>query len=308
MKSATTNLCLTAILISVLVSDYSHAQDKLTVAIPHWLIPDPGVTDVTDSFAKDLASKVGGVSIKTKITTDSLEQLGQRLVTGRGFQIAVVWGIEFGWLREKYPQIEVLAVSQGAGGQGGMTSEIVVRSALLKNDRTSPLGQFSVDRPFRLAGHPHESMVTRAHFFELKRKYQGAIQSPRTQYPSITAALQAIQAGEEDGFLIDQYRWYAYHEGNENKLSDFAAYSDWGREEPVKFTAAALIGTKKHVNGNDPQRWDKIQDSLIRLVKSKSLASRIMMARLPARSFEKPKKGFLDDSRKLAVRYSKQVR
>jgi ABC-type phosphate/phosphonate transport system substrate-binding protein len=131
-------LCLLALLPASALSQGKSTSSALKIRIYSSLLPGLSQSEAigsTKPMCDIIGRKVGEqfeCAIEGGTTAADLFTLGKKLKADE-YQLAAVWGLEYGWLRELHPQLKVLAVvSLGDGHEANRTKLFVRKGSPFK--------------------------------------------------------------------------------------------------------------------------------------------------------------------------------
>jgi ABC-type phosphate/phosphonate transport system substrate-binding protein len=170
------------------------------------------------------------------------------------YHIGVVWGLEYGWLLQKYPQLSAMLVVDNGNG-APWRSQLMVPTG----KDVSRLEQL---RGKKLARFEGMALMDRLMLDELLRK-EG--QKPRGFFhldeprSSVRTAIWAVNNGEADCLMIDSQnliRALREQPGLAKKLMPVKVSQDY--PPPV------VIGRREHLDKLRPGLWKRLQTEFIR--------------------------------------------
>jgi ABC-type phosphate/phosphonate transport system substrate-binding protein len=186
---------------------------------------------------------------------EDLLAFGKKLDEGT-YDVAAVWGLEYGWLRQKYPNLKVMAVVSN-GDNAPARFQLMVR----RHDLVPGLEKL---KGKRLARFKQASLMDRLFLEEMLRK---AGQDPQEFFqlqeplPSTKEALLAVKNGEADCLMInvtDFNRFESLNAGLAASLTHVGELSD-------PYPAAVMIARPENLTKRRPDLWGKMQDVLLRI-------------------------------------------
>lgn len=292
-----------SLLVSLGSSDSVAADDSvnLHVAFSASMLPDgeEEAGDITNPFLKHVSEKMGTATITCVFPDHDLKTLGRKLVDGKEYQIAVVWGIECGWLQRMHPQLRILAVPI-MGKKLSPSSLILIRNG--PETKGFSLAGFSKNRPFRLSTYRRESLITRIHRYELEKKYGGAIRDAGKPKKYISDSLSDVLNGTSDGVLVDEYTLYKLDKAYADAMDSFRSHADWGNlSSPLIFAEPALICSKNRVDELIEGGFLRLQRSVLSTQFEKE--GRELLKGWNAKGIVKPDQRFRDSIQRLSSQY-----
>lgn len=188
-------------------------------------------------------------------TPEDLFEFGESLSKGT-HHIGIVWGLEYGWLREKYPDlvpIVVCLVSKDLFNRSQLMVRKQPNRARLQNIRGGTLGRFErttlMDELFL-----HE-VLTRNHE-DPKNFFQTRI------LPTAKDAVFELHDGGVDCMVITIDTLKRLEPDCGEVIGNLAMV-----EQSGPFPNAMLIGRPEHLNRLRPGLWTDLQEALIRIHK-----------------------------------------
>ncbi len=223
------------------------------------------VESVTRIFTKKLSEQTPGITFEPVFPEKGdLDIVASNLQTGNDYELAVVWGIEYGLLKETVKDLEVICV--GSTMKVLLpTSSIIVRNPIL------PIANHTDKNPFRVHLIDGGSMIAEMHFKQLEVAYGDKVR--RAEKPEYGAARQVgdlidgILNEDFDGLIIDEYNLLALQQDFPQLLQGCAVSSDWGNVKPAPtFPHPALIGRRSIVEDRSNGSWQAISSHLFEVM------------------------------------------
>jgi hypothetical protein len=186
----------------------------------------------------------------------ALMEFGRKLDAGE-IHLGVMWGIEFGWLQEKYPRLKPLALcvyGSREDDKEGVSSQLMVahgfdgdrlddlRGKTLAVYRRVPL----MDKLFL-----NQALADRNHTL---RDFFGEIK----EFKSARDAIVAVNRGAADCVLLNMVT-YSRHVANQPKLTLRPLASSGA------FAAPVIVGRPNAVDDLRRDLWRQIQEETLRL-------------------------------------------
>lgn len=181
-------------------------------------------------------------------TAQDLYDFG-KAIHGGTCHIAVIWGLEYGWLRRRFPQIEPMLVTMQP--EQAFRSQIMVRQGFAADD-------FSDLKGTRLGTYRRMPLMDR---FFLRRltQQQGqtldAFFGQVKEYPTAEAAVLALHNKQADSIALN-IPVYSRHIANRPKLQMRSVAVSGPFPEPV------LVGRPDLVNALRPGLWAEARGKL----------------------------------------------
>jgi ABC-type phosphate/phosphonate transport system substrate-binding protein len=185
---------------------------------------------------------------------EGLKALGKKLDEGT-YHLAGVWGLDYGWLLQQYPNLQVMAVVAN-GERAPWRSQLMVR----RQDLVTNLGKL---KGKRLARVKQASLMDELFLDEMLRK---AGQDPRGFFerqeplPSVKEALLAVKDGQADCVMVnstDFTRFQILQPGLARSL-DPVQLSD-------PYPAPVLISRRQNLEKVQRGLWEQWQEVLLRI-------------------------------------------
>jgi ABC-type phosphate/phosphonate transport system substrate-binding protein len=132
-------------------------------------------------------------------TVDDLFEFGKKLNAGE-YQLGAVWGLEYGWLREKYPKLKVLVLVSNGEKDPPNSTQLWVR-------KDGPFKKLADLQGKKLAVYKGTPLMDRLF---LRRMIEDEKLSPKgflaesDPYGSVKSAVAAVRDGTADCVLINQ--------------------------------------------------------------------------------------------------------
>jgi ABC-type phosphate/phosphonate transport system substrate-binding protein len=188
-------------------------------------------------------------------TPEDLLDFGKKL-NGGEYHFAAVWGLEYGWLREKYPLLRVLTVVYGNETKStSRTMLMVPRGGAAKKLADLKGKRLAVYRDMPLMDRLFLREMLRAEKLDPKSFFA------RTEpYPSVRHAAAAVKEGKADCLLISNTthaRLADLQPGLAAALTELAS----GENYPMP----AIIGVPEVVNQARKRKglWEDLRDQLL---------------------------------------------
>jgi ABC-type phosphate/phosphonate transport system substrate-binding protein len=146
--------------------------------------------------------QVGGLEVECDIhegtTTDDLLEFGKKLNAG-AYHIGVVWGLEYGWLHEKYPKLKILGVVSDGARDTNASARLWVRKG-------SPFNKLADLKDKRLAVHKEtplmDQLCLRAAIRKEKFDPKGFLDELEP-FSTVRSAVVAVRGGKADCVLMN---------------------------------------------------------------------------------------------------------
>jgi ABC-type phosphate/phosphonate transport system substrate-binding protein len=205
---------------------------------------------VVDLIARDLDYPLY-FDIAPGQTADDLFRLGQQIEDGK-IHIAIVWGLEYGWLRERFPRFRPMAVTRHE--TDSLRSQLMVRPG-------EGVGDFAGLQGKRLATYRRTPLMDRMYLdrlVESNGKTLATYFSKIIPFPTAKDAICAVLNDKADCVMINTMV-YQRHIANRPKLKT---------QEVVispPFPQAVLMGRPDRVDGLRDGLWLQLQQCLQRV-------------------------------------------
>jgi hypothetical protein len=184
-------------------------------------------------------------------TAEELFRFGQQIEDGK-IHVGIVWGLEFGWLRARFPRFKPMAVTRHQTDS--------LRSQLMVHPERG-VGDLAGLQGARLATYRRIPLMDRLYLVKLVEKsgdtpatYFGQI----TKYQTAKDAIRALHAGQADCVMINTMVYHR-HIANRPKLKMK------GVVVSAPFPQAVLMGRPERVNALRAGLWRETQDCLQRV-------------------------------------------
>ena len=181
-------------------------------------------------------------------TPEDLWNFGQQIEDGK-IHVGIVWGVEYGWLRKRFPRMKPMVVTRHATAH--LKSQLMVHPDSKATDLAGVRGQ-------RLA--TYQRMPLMDELFLSKTVEDRGVRLPQffatiKQHKTALDAICAVHSGEADCVMINT-TLYQRHIANRPKLELRAvALSD-------PFPQAVLVGRPERVNALRPGLWLETRECL----------------------------------------------
>jgi ABC-type phosphate/phosphonate transport system substrate-binding protein len=196
------------------------------------------------------------VGVAKGTTREDLLEVGAKLANGT-YHFVALYGMEYGWLRSKYPQLKVLAVcSAGEAAFGTLRYQMLVR----RKDKVTGLESLQGKR---LASHRGETILDRLIRDDLVRK---AKQNPRGFFrdskpvTTIRKAVEAVLDDEADCVFVDGLYYGRLLAVYPSLREELVALRE---SEP--YAEGTIIGSPERINSLRDGLWDEFQRRLLRV-------------------------------------------
>jgi ABC-type phosphate/phosphonate transport system substrate-binding protein len=199
-------------------------------------------------------------AIEDGTTSDDLFRLGKKLQGGE-VHLAALWGIEYGWLREKHPQLKVLGVVS-------LGDEKPVHRAKIYVSKTSQFKKLADLKGKCQAVYKDATLMDRFSLQEMIRaeKHEPAGFFEKTApYASVRQAVAAVKDGTADFVVINIYtylRLQDFQPGLANSLAEMTSGDVFPTAVVVGFPA--LVDKFKQRKG----LWGDLQDQFLNVHRS----------------------------------------
>jgi ABC-type phosphate/phosphonate transport system substrate-binding protein len=181
-------------------------------------------------------------------SADDLFELGKQIDEG-AVHIAIVWGMEYGWLRQRYPRIEPMAVTRHHTES--------LRSQLMVHPDCALVG-FEDLEGAKLATYKRMPLMDQAYLCRLAKNQEKAVRSYFSkiiQCPTARDAIVAVREQQADCVMINTMVYNRHiADRPELKLRD-AALSP-------PFPQTVLVGRPDRIDSLRPGLWKDAQDCL----------------------------------------------
>jgi ABC-type phosphate/phosphonate transport system substrate-binding protein len=224
-----------------------------------------------------------------------LKAFGDKLADGT-IHLGVVWGLEYGWLRQMHPELVVLSVcSQGAGAPPHR-SLLLVRS----RDRLTGLKDLKGKKVARYEG---ETLMDRLFLNELVKSEGGDHPEKffqpardRDRKASLKDAVYAVQDGDADCAMVSAITFVRMQKDQPRLGKDLVplAQSD-------TYPEVVMIGSPRKVGELNPTLWEKAQKELRTITETAEGEQLLSFWRF--RAFVDPTEDFVARVKKCAERY-----
>jgi len=180
-------------------------------------------------------------------TAEDLYDFGEKIHNG-SVHLGVIWGLEYGWLRKKYGQLEPFVVCAQHGAP--YRSQFMVRVESEARNLADLRGK-------RLAMYPDLSLVDRVYVHELLRQKE---HTPDSYFhvlrcESSRQAIFAVNKGRADCVLVNVVSFARYGANRPGiKLRDVEASSE--------FPEVVLVGSRDAMKKLRVGLWEDLRDAL----------------------------------------------
>jgi ABC-type phosphate/phosphonate transport system substrate-binding protein len=227
------------------------------------------------------------LEVEKGTTAKDLLAFGKKLNAGT-YHFGVLWGVEYGWLKKKYPNLEVLAVITPTNSMVKVRSQLRVRKQKADADLKNLKG-------LRLARYKGAPLMDQAALEKMLREKEldpkGFFHELDKPFATIKDAVQAVRAGKADCVMINAVAYNRLKTDLKNLDEDLV-----GVEESSKpFPLSVVIGSRKTMKSTV---WTKVQDELLAIDKKPEGKTAVSFWRVD--SFAKPEQRFLSEIDKAA--------
>jgi ABC-type phosphate/phosphonate transport system substrate-binding protein len=181
-------------------------------------------------------------------TTEDLLRLGADIDAGR-CHIAVLWGLEYGWLRQEFPTLAPLVIL--AQHAGSWVSQVMVWDELTPD-------QFAELKGMRLAMYRRIPLMDRLFLEKLVKQegetvdtFFGAVE----EHPTVQSAILSVRRAEADCVVVNIVA-YSRHIANQPELKVRQVVKSAPFPEPL------LVGQREQINALRPGLWKEVQEKL----------------------------------------------
>jgi ABC-type phosphate/phosphonate transport system substrate-binding protein len=205
-------------------------------------------------LARRVRYPIENFDIEPGDSAKDLLALGRKLQDGT-YHLAIVWGIEFGWLRQRYPGLRAMALAS-SGNNAPWRSQLIAR----RKDRPRNLAALKGKRLARIRG---AALMDQLFLEDMLRK---AGQQPQGFFqhgpplPNVKEALLAVKNGQADCVMVNLTD-FARFTSLQPKLAQ--ALVEVERSDP--YPAPVLMGNYRNVERLKPGLWKKFQDEVVRI-------------------------------------------
>jgi ABC-type phosphate/phosphonate transport system substrate-binding protein len=184
-------------------------------------------------------------------TADDLLRFGKEINDGT-VHLGVIWGLEYGWLRARWPDLRPMAVS--VQRKLAYESRVMVRQGFDARTLVDLKGK-------RLATYWGASLMDRMYLNKLLKDNKETVKSffkEVKNYPTVKSAILAVRNNDADCLVVNMVA-YARHVTTGPKLKlDYLLPS-----EP--FPDVVIIGRPDRLDSLRPALWRNLQTSLERI-------------------------------------------
>jgi ABC-type phosphate/phosphonate transport system substrate-binding protein len=173
---------------------------------------------------------------------------GEKLNEGT-YHLGGVWGLEYGWLREKYPGLQVLLLASN-GIQASWRSQLMVRLQ-------DHVGRIEQLKGKRLARVKDATLMEQLFLNEMLRQAGQDPQDffkPTKPVPTVKDAALAVKNGQADCLLIHISDFIRLQNLQPKVASTLVAI-----EKTAPYPAPVLIGRPEHMDKLKPGLWQKLR-------------------------------------------------
>jgi ABC-type phosphate/phosphonate transport system substrate-binding protein len=183
-------------------------------------------------------------------TREELLEFGKRISNGT-YQIGVLWGLEFGWLEQLYPELRALVVcTAGREISKALRYQLLVR----RKDRISDLNNL---KGKRLAHFHSEGLMSRLVLHDMLKNMK---QEPKSFFSdskpvsTVRSAIESVLDEKADCVFVDAVLYYRLKQLIPNLNEDLVTISE---SEPCP--EVALIGSPDSFKKLRQGLWDQLQ-------------------------------------------------
>jgi len=186
---------------------------------------------------------------------EALMAFGKKLDSGE-VHVGTMWGIEFGWLRQRYPELRPLALCL-YGDKGGINSQMMVRNAFSGKKVDDLRGKI-------LATYGRVTLMDKLF---LKKTLDQLGETPATFFSdireckSVRDAVQAVNRGDADCVLLSAMA-YSYHVANQPKIALRPLFAS------PAFAVVVNVGRPSTIEKLSPGLWRRAQEVMLQVHRS----------------------------------------
>jgi len=182
-------------------------------------------------------------------SAEDLLRFGKEINEGT-VHLGVIWGLEYGWLRARWPELRPIAV--GTHGKYAYVSRVMVRQGFGARTLADLKGQ-------RLATYRGASLMDRMYLDKLLKDNKQTVRSLgiielKPPYPTAKSAILAVRNDEADCLVVNMVA-YARHISTGPMLN----LDDLLPSEP--FPEAVIVGRPDRIDALRPRLWSDMQKS-----------------------------------------------
>lgn len=223
---------------------------------------------------------------------DGLKALGAQVADGT-VHIGVLWGIEYGWIRQRYPNLQPLAIAAGSDVLRLSAQLVVRRDTGVRSVQELP-------NPARMVKYRSESLIADLFLRELQSQRRApTFQSLPKVRGNLLSAVNAVLEGHADCLICDPYSLSALQQSQPGRAKRLEAI-----QHSDKFPEAVLVGDPQHINRLRPGLWDHLQKSLIEF--SDTTEGRELISYWKMQEFQLPPPSFLEEVALTVKKYPAQ--
>jgi ABC-type phosphate/phosphonate transport system substrate-binding protein len=226
------------------------------------------------------------LEVEKGTTAKDLLAFGKKVNEGT-YHFGVLWGVEYGWLKTKYPNLEVLAAITPS------KIEVKVRSLLLVRKQKAA-ADFKKLKGLRLARYKGAPLMEQAGLEQMLRGQKpnpkGFFRELDKPFATIKDAIQAVREGKADCVIVNVTVYNRLKNDLKNLDEDLVIVK---KSEP--FPLAVVIGSRRTMK---KRLWTKIQGEL--LAAHNKEEGRVALSFWRVRYFAKPEQSFLNEIDKAA--------
>ena len=181
-----------------------------------------------------------------------LEALARKTFEGK-LDLLVIWGIEYGWLKKKHPELKLESLMSVYVETGYDVLLMVTQAA--KNQRLAAL------QGKKLAGFRRQALMVQFSMENLLRKEglrpDGFFQAVEARYPTPQATVLAVRNGDADCLLIDSGTWAQLQRSQPGLARQVAVL----RRGPA-LPPPVVVGRRENLEGLRHGLWKDLQTNL----------------------------------------------
>jgi ABC-type phosphate/phosphonate transport system substrate-binding protein len=221
---------------------------------------------------------------------DSLTVLGDDLAAGR-IELAVMWGIEFGWLQQRHPDIKPLMLT-AASDVLRYNAQLIARSGEgIRDIRDLP-------NPARTVSFKAAPLMNGLFLAELEDENPTLSFQVIEERPNFREALNALLKGDADCIVCDTYALQVVERTQPGLRRSLEVIRN-----SSEFPDAVIVGVPANVDRLRPRLWEKLQDSMIAF--SDTTEGQELSSYWRMKGFQRPNSEFLDNVSNAVKRYPK---